>query len=107
MITRSLSYRRPRSHPPFGQCRRPVAGPKHKGPFPTCGWARCLGPSFARGASFGGEQTERATAPNNYWSATTYADNPDNAWNVNFNNGNANNDNKTNDKYVRAVRGGL
>ncbi len=50
---------------------------------------------------------ERATQANNYWSATTNADNPDNAWNVNFNNGNVNNDNKTNNNYVRAVRGGL
>jgi len=43
---------------------------------------------------------------NNYWSSTTNADNTDNAWNVNFNNGNVNNDNKTNTNYVRAVRAG-
>jgi hypothetical protein len=42
----------------------------------------------------------------NYWSSTTNADNTDNAWNVNFNNGNVNNDDKTNTNYVRAVRGG-
>jgi hypothetical protein len=29
-----------------------------------------------------------------------------NAWNVNFNNGNVNNNNKNNQKYVRLVRGG-
>ena len=40
----------------------------------------------------------------NYWSATTYANNTDNAWNVNFNNGNDNNNNKTNSYYVRCVR---
>jgi hypothetical protein len=33
-------------------------------------------------------------------------DNTDNAWNVNFNNGNVNNDDKTNTYYVRPVRGG-
>ena len=34
------------------------------------------------------------------------ADNPNNAWNVNFNNSNINNNNKNNDNHVRAVRGG-
>jgi hypothetical protein len=34
------------------------------------------------------------------------AGNPNNAWNVNFNNGNVNNNNKTNDNYARAVRSG-
>jgi hypothetical protein len=53
------------------------------------------------------EQAERATQSNNYWSATTNANNPTNAWNVNFNNGNVDNNNKTNNNYVRAVRGGL
>jgi hypothetical protein len=41
---------------------------------------------------------------NNYWSAITYANNTDNAWNVNFKNGNDNNNNKTNNKYFRCVR---
>lgn len=41
-----------------------------------------------------------------YWSSTTNANNTDNAWNVNFNNGNVNNNNKSNTNYVRAVRGG-
>ena len=42
-----------------------------------------------------------------YWSSTSNADNPDNAWNVNFNNGNVNNNDKDNDNnYVRAVRSG-
>jgi hypothetical protein len=53
------------------------------------------------------EQARRATQANNYWSSTTYAPNPNNAWNVNFNNGNVNNNNKTNNNYARAVRGGL
>jgi retron-type reverse transcriptase len=42
----------------------------------------------------------------NYWSSTTNANNTDNAWNVNFNNGNVNNNNKSNSYYVRAVRAG-
>lgn len=41
-----------------------------------------------------------------YWSATTVAGSPNNARNVNFNDGNVNNNNKTNNNYVRAVRGG-
>jgi len=53
-----------------------------------------------------GSKWRGKTAANNYWSATTNANNPNNAWNVNFNNGNVNNDNKNNDKYVRAVRAG-
>ena len=32
------------------------------------------------------------------------ANNGDNAWNVNFNNGNVNNDNKNNSFFVRLVR---
>jgi uncharacterized membrane protein len=41
-----------------------------------------------------------------YWSSSSYANNTDNAWNVNFNDGNANNDDVDNDNYVRAVRSG-
>ena len=41
-----------------------------------------------------------------YWSSSSYANNTDNAWNVNFNDGNANNDDVNNDNYVRAVRTG-
>jgi hypothetical protein len=42
-----------------------------------------------------------------YWSSTTNANNPNNAWNVNFNDGNTNrNNNKSNNNYVRAVRAG-
>lgn len=101
MITRSLFHQRPRLRLPAGQCRSPVAGPRHKDVFPRCGGTRCPGPVERR------EQAERATQSNNYWSATTNAGNPNNAWNVNFNNGNVNNNNKTNNNYVRAVRSGL
>ena len=52
------------------------------------------------------EQAEGATAASNYWSSSTNANNPTNAWNVNFNNGNVNNDDKRNNNFVRAVRGG-
>jgi len=41
-----------------------------------------------------------------YWSASPYAANATNAWNVNFNNGNDNVNNKTNNNGVRLVRGG-
>lgn len=50
--------------------------------------------------------TCRCTASSYYWSSSSNANNPNNAWNVNFDNGNVNNDNKTNDNYVRAVRAG-
>ena len=58
------------------------------------------------GSPEGREQAERETAASNYWSSTTNANNPNNAWNVNFDNGNVNNDNKNNTKHIRAVRGG-
>ena len=45
-----------------------------------------------------------ATQSNNYWSSTTYPASYSNAMNVNFNNGNANNNAKTNSNYVRCVR---
>jgi hypothetical protein len=54
----------------------------------------------------GREQAEGATQSNNYWSSSTYQNNPTNAWNVNFNDGNTNNNNKTNSLYVRGVRAG-
>jgi len=79
-------------------------GPKHKGAFPRCGGARYLGLWVDLRIGLR-EQVERAWAASNYWSSTSNATNPDNAWNVNFNNGNVNNDNKDNDKHVRAVRG--
>ena len=42
----------------------------------------------------------------NYWSATTYAPNPDVAWQVNFNIGLVDFDDKNFTRYVRAVRTG-
>jgi len=118
MIMRSLSHRRPRGVPPCGERGGPVVGPMHKGAFPPCGEAMHLG--LASSASLVGagfslrsklrgsrrEQAERATQSNNYWSSTTYQNNPNNAWNVNYNDGNVNNNNKNNNNYVRAVRGG-
>lgn len=52
------------------------------------------------------EQAERATAASNYWTSSSCANNPANAWNVNFNDGNVNANNKNNNNHVRAVRGG-
>jgi hypothetical protein len=46
------------------------------------------------------------TRSSNYWSASSLAPNPTNAWNVNFNNGNVNNNDKNNNLFVRVVRGG-
>jgi hypothetical protein len=42
----------------------------------------------------------------NYWSATTNADDPTNAWNVNLNNGDVVTDDKANSNFVWCVRGG-
>lgn len=42
----------------------------------------------------------------NYWSSTTNEGNKNNAWIVNFDNGNVNNNNKNNNNYVRCVRAG-
>jgi hypothetical protein len=88
-----------------GEGRSPVAGPRHKDAFPLCGAARRPGPHT--GSESGTrEQAEGVTQSNNYWSSTTYQNNPTNAWNVNFNDGNVNAKNKSNNNYVRAVRGG-
>ena len=40
----------------------------------------------------------------NHWSSTENAANTNNAWKLNFNNGNQNNNNKNNNNYVRAFR---
>jgi len=82
----------------------PVAGPRPKGVFPRGSGAGRPGPWA--GLAGAREQAEGATAASNYWSSTTNANNPNNAWNVNFNNGNVNNNNKNNDNHVRAIRGG-
>ena len=46
-------------------------------------------------------KTQYAFTASNYWSSTEY--NSNNAWNVNFNNGNINNNNKYNEMNVRPV----
>ena len=104
MITRSS--RRPPAW--AGERRGPVAGPTHKDVLPCSGEDGHPAPAGADaacrkarpGTSAGGDQSS------NYWSSTTYQNNPSNAWNVNFNDGNVNANNKTNSNYVRAVRGG-
>lgn len=45
-----------------------------------------------------------ATQSDNYWSSTAYENNTNNAWIVNFNDGNVNNDNMDNNNFVRCVR---
>ncbi|MEO5346680.1 MAG: DUF1566 domain-containing protein [Magnetococcus sp. YQC-9] len=59
-----------------------------------------------KGEVNGSENTFSGVQTNNYWSSTTNADNTDNAWIVNLNNGNVNNNDKTNNNYVWPVRGG-
>lgn len=84
-------------------------GPRHKGLFPRYGRAGGPGPHPAKAREDrlwpGREQAERARQGSNYWSSTTNANNPNNAWNVNFNNGNVNNNNKNNNNFVLPVRG--
>ena len=99
MITGSLSRLN------AGDRRGPVAGPRHKGIFPRHGGARRPGLCAGHTACTR-EQAERAIAASFYWSSSTNATNPTNAWNVNFNNGNVNVNNKSNTNHVRAVRGG-
>jgi hypothetical protein len=52
-----------------------------------------------RGACSGVQST-------NYWSSTTNADNPDDAWIVNLNDGNTNANDKDHTNLVWPVRGG-
>ena len=47
----------------------------------------------------------RANA-SDFWSASPDASDSDNAWNLNFNNGNDNWNNRSNAKHVRLVRAG-
>ena len=81
-------------------CDRALA----QGCLPSLRWGQA--PGSACGSGRGREQAEGEPASSNYWSATSNANNPSNAWRVNFNNGNVNNNNKTNNNRVRAVRGG-
>jgi len=101
MITRSLCRPPGRSsNATAGERRGPIAGPRPKDAFPRRGGARRPDPATA------GHKRRGQTRSNNYWSSTSIAANPNNAWIVEYNNGNMNNDNKTNSYYVRAVRGG-
>jgi hypothetical protein len=96
MITRSLSRLREEAtgrSPARGRGAR-ASSPAQAGPG-----AR-VRPSTRTGASGGGN------AADNYWSSTSYVNNPDNAWDVNFDDGNVNANNKSNNTIVRAVRGG-
>jgi hypothetical protein len=99
VITRSLSRLR------SGERQSSVAEPRHKGIFLPMDRSQLPGSvhSFTESVQ---EQAERVCAASNYWSSTTNANNPNNAWNVNFNNGNVNNNNKTNNNFVLPVRGG-
>jgi len=84
-------------------------GAKRRGPETDRGTRACspaaAGPRV-RVRRPGREQAAGSTVSNNYWSSSTYQNNPTNAWNVNFNDGNVNANNKTNNNLVRAVRGG-
>ncbi len=51
------------------------------------------------------KQVDHLNTSDNYWSSSVYMSNTKNAWIVNFKNGNTNNNNKTNEYYVRCVRG--
>lgn len=50
-------------------------------------------------------QVDHLNTSDNYWSSSVYVSNKKNAWIVNFKHGNTNYDSKTNENYVRCVRG--
>jgi len=82
-----------------------LEGMAHTAFRPHLAWARGAVGSAANGN--GTESGWTMCRSNNYWSSSTNANNPNNAWNVNFNNGNVNWNNKTNNSLlVRCVRGG-
>jgi hypothetical protein len=62
--------------------------------YPDCTSNPCIDPIF------------EATASNGYWSSSTYSDNPDAAWGVNFTEGFVGLVGKSSGIQVRAVRGG-
>lgn len=63
-------------------------------PYP-CATSPCIDPAFVN------------TQSNTYWSATTNAGDPLNAWFVDFNDGSVDLSNKATSTYARAVRAGL
>ncbi len=73
-------------------------------PYP-CGTNPCVAAVFNTGCAPACSVTGcSCTAPSGYWSATTYAANPQFAWSVYFDGGSVANDDKGNGIYVRAVR---
>jgi len=62
--------------------------------------------SYPRWRGMLGRVLSNKEAANNYWSASPYANNSNNAWQLNFNNGNDNANNRNNNKRVRLVRTG-
>ena len=107
--------------------RRPTHWPGSRSP----GWAEVFTPSYCKDGRRVGWAAERLVQErevwsrvrprlhvafyhptsaganaSNFWSGSSYVPNPTNAWNVNFNDGNTNANNKTNNNYVRLVRGG-
>ncbi len=102
MIRRSFSHRRSGQKPALWN-----RGVWHKGILTPL--RRSQEPGSADGPRERGSPAGKSgegDISSNYWSSSTYANNPTNAWNVNFNDGNTNANNKTNNNYVRAVRGG-
>lgn len=102
MTTRSFAHPKTGDDAPLpdGSERPRASSPATAGPG-----ARVRGrPTHAWKPS--GNKRRGQARSSNYWSSSTYQNNPNNAWNVNFNNGNVNNNNKTNNKFVRAVRSG-
>ena len=91
MITRSLS----RLHQ--GRQAGAREGPRRKGVLPRRGGAERPGPPAAGTSGEGNGGIQLLVV-------STHANNPTNAWNVNFNDGNVNNDNKSNTNFARAVR---
>jgi len=65
------------------------------GPTCRCPSSPCVDPALG------------LTQSSSYWSVTTYVPNPAGAWNVYFGGGDPGLDDKTNQVYVRAVRGGF
>ena len=95
----------------------PNTGPKElesilAAPYPCTGKSNpCVDVAFntncMASCSATGASSCSCTQSNFYWSATTYAGNPYDAWGVYFTSGYVGIDVKTGNLYVRAVRGGL
>ncbi len=66
----------------------------------------CVAPAFNSSCEPGCAATACSCTRSGYWSASTYAPSPINAWGVYFGDGDVYNFDKTFSDYVRAVRGG-